>query len=190
MKNSFLLLSAIALLGFVSCGEDDGNAAGCPDGFEGDNCAAQVNTKFIGTYDVEMYGQLSGTVSGLASITLDAGTEASPKTATAVITQGVEDGPDEVRINVTLPLTATGDLNSDFTIPVEIVGEVRNSTEYYIPQTSIGFAFNVPVPVIGGISASANLSFGIDGVFQGDTLVSTLNGGGDFAGTIVMKGLK
>ena len=70
MKNSFLLLSAIALLGFVSCGEDDGNAAGCPDGFEGDNCAEQVNTKFIGTYDVEMYGQLSGSIGGLASITL------------------------------------------------------------------------------------------------------------------------
>ena len=51
--------------------------------------------------------------------------------------------------------------------------------------TSIGFAFNVL-----GIPASANLSFGIDGVFQVDTLVSTLNGGGDFAGTIVMKGLK
>ena len=186
MKNSFLFLSAIALLGFVSCGEDDGSAAGCPDGFEGDNCAEQVNTKFIGTYDVEMYGQLSGSVGGgLASITLDAGTEASPKTATAIITQGAQDGPDEVRINVTLPLEATGDLSSDFTIPVEIVGEVRNSNEYYIPQTSIGFAFNAL-----GIPISANLSFGIDGVFQGDTLISTLNGGGDFAGTIVMKGLK
>lgn len=186
MKNSFLLLSAIALLGFVSCGEDDGSAAGCPDGFEGDNCADQVNTKFIGTYDVEMYGQLSGSIGGgLASITLDAGTEASPKTTTAIITQGPDDGPDEVRINVTLPLVETTTLNSDFTIPVEIVGEVRNSTEYYIPQTGIGFAFNAL-----GIPVSANLSFGIDGVFQGDTLVSTLNGGGDFTGTIVMKGLK
>ena len=58
--------------------KDDGNAAGCPDGFEGDNCAEQVNTKFIGTYDVEMYGQLSGSIGGLASITLDAGTEALP----------------------------------------------------------------------------------------------------------------
>ena len=185
MKNTILFFSVISLLSFYSCGEDDGNAPLCPDGFEGDNCAEQTNTKFLGTYQVEMYGQLNGTIGGLASITLDAGTEASPKTATAVITQGAEDGPDEVRINVTLPLTATGDLDSDFTIPVEIVGEVRNSTEYYIPQTSIGFAFNVL-----GIPASANLSFGIDGVFQGDTLISTLNGGGDFAGTIVMKGLK
>tara|TARA_B100000963_G_scaffold356208_1_gene375876 strand:+ start:7521 stop:8093 length:573 start_codon:yes stop_codon:yes gene_type:complete len=190
MKNSLNLLFAIALLGFISCGEDDGDAAGCPDGFEGDNCTEQVNTKFIGTYDVQMYGQLSGSIGGLASITLDAGTEASPKTTTAVITQGAEDGPDEVRINVVLPLTAAGDIDSEFTIPVEIVGEVRNSTEYYIPQTSIGFAFTVPIPVIGGIPASANLSFGVNGVFQGDTLVSTLNGGGDFAGTIVMKGLK
>ena len=47
MKNSLILLFAIALLGFISCGEDDGDAAGCPDGFEGDNCTEQVNTKFI-----------------------------------------------------------------------------------------------------------------------------------------------
>ena len=185
MKNTILFFSVISLLSFYSCGEDDGNAPLCPDGFEGDNCAEQTNTKFLGTYQVEMYGQLNGTIGGLATLTLDAGTEQNPKTTTATITQGPNDGPDEVRINVVLPLAASGSIDSDFNIPVEIVGEVRNSTEYYIPQTSIGFSFNA-----FGIPASANLSFGIDGVFEGDTLVSTLNGGADFNGTIVMRGIR
>ena len=184
MKNTILFFSVISLLSFYSCGEDNGTT-GCPNGFEGANCAEQTNTKFLGTYQVEMYGQLNGTIGGLATLTLDAGTEQNPKTTTATITQGLNDGPDEVRINVVLPLAASGSIDSDFNIPVEIVGEVRNSTEYYIPQTSIGFSFNA-----FGIPASANLSFGIDGVFEGDTLVSTLNGGADFNGTIVMRGIR
>ena len=110
----------------------DNGTTGCPDGFEGDNCAEQVNTKFLGTYQVEMYGQLNGTIGGLATLTLDAGTEQNPKTTTATITQGPNDGPDEVRINVVLPLEASGSIDSDFNIPVEIVGkfEIVQNTIY------------------------------------------------------------
>ena len=168
-------------LGFVSCGEDDETQLDALMALKATNCEEQVNTSSSEPMMLKC-GQLSGSIGGLPLLR-STQERKLPLKLPQLLSHRSRRWARWGSNQRDLPLAETR-FKLWLHHSVEIVGEVRNGTEYYIPQTVL------VLPLMFWVFLLQLTKFWYWWSFPRWYAISTLNSGGDFTGTIVMKGLK